>query len=33
VRHADLDPEPIDQPLQVLLEQVLGGAVAAAPVA
>src|SRR5215210_1020673 len=32
VRHTNLDPDPIDQPLQVLLEQVLAGTVAAATV-
>ena len=31
--HPDLDPDPIDQPLQVLLEQVLAGAIAPATVA
>src|SRR5512142_1022854 len=33
VRYPDLDPDPIDQPLQVRLEQVLVGAVAPAAVA
>jgi len=33
MRHLDLDPDPIDQPVQVLLEQVLAGAIAPATVA
>jgi hypothetical protein len=33
VRHTDLDPEPIDQVLQVLLEQVLTGTLAATAIA